>query len=251
MYWWATVLALAAANVSSIAVATDIRGQGSGLSMYKARKLAEVLPYSVARRVQTYQVMRRLGQLNHNPLFSEPIKEIESETFPGMKRLVLIDTDNDAVGDYFVYKADEGPDELYGAMFPLVEGGPPAWIVFPVGPVLDDEKELLFLFLHWVDQNSDGRADLTIFEDVDLDQSGWPESGMSAWLADDDFDGLVDTAMHCAKAECSEIKPVDGVFDLKLRFNPGGGRFVNGQEFANTGFLELLFRDLRLAMEME
>jgi hypothetical protein len=251
MLWRNIVVSVLFGNLATIALAADIEGQGSGFSMYKARKLGEVLPYDVSRRVEVHRVMQRLGQLSLNPLFNKTVGEIETETLPGLPRLVLVDNDNDEIADYFIYYSDDGPSDLYGAFFGLVEGGPPAWIVFPVGPVIDDEKQFLYLFSHWVDQNSDGEVDLTVHEDVDMDDTGWPESGVSAWLADDDFDGLIDTAMHCAELQCTGIDADNGVLDLKLAFNQRGVTFRVGEEFPNAHFLNGLLHDLRRAMETE
>ena len=252
MRWWNMVAPVMMGSLATVALAADIEGQGSGFSMYKARMLADVLPYDVSRRVETHRVMQRLGQLSLNPLFNQMVGEIETDTFPELPRLVLIDNDNDKVADYFVYYSDDGPSDLYGAFFGLVDGGPPAWVVFPVGPFIDDNKEFLFLFTHWVDQNSDGKLDLIIQEDVDMDGSGLPEAGTSAWLSDDDFDGLIDTAAHCVQLQCNEITAQNRVFDLKLVFNQSEGEaFKAGEVFPAGSMLDSLFKDLRRAMEKE
>lgn len=252
MRWWNIVAPVIMGSLATIASAADIQGQGSGFSMYKARILADVLPYDVSSRAETHRAMRRLGQLSLNPLFNQIVDEIETDTFPEWPRLVLVDNDNDKVADYFNYYSDEGPSDLYGTFFSLVDDGPPAWVVFPVGPFLDDNKEFLFLFTHWVDQNSDGKLDLIIQEDVDLNGSGEPEAGTTAWLADDDFDGLIDTAMHCVQLRCSEITAKNGVFDLKLVIHQREGVvFKAGQAFSAGSLLDGLFGDLRRAMEKE
>ena len=237
-------------GIANFASAADNLGQGSGFAMYKARKLAEVLPYDASRRVETYQVMRRLGQLSLNPLFNQIVDDIKTDAFPELPRLVLIDNDNDKVGDYFTYHSDFGPSDLYGTFFSLVDEGPPAWVVFPVGPFIDDNKEFLFLFTHWVDQNSDGKVDLVIYEDVDTNGSGLPEAGTSAWVSDDDFDGLIDTAANCVQLQCNEITAQNRLFDLKLVLHQSKV-FKVGEVFPAGAFLDGLFKDLRRAMEKE
>lgn len=251
MHQWAVIVTVVIGNLASFALAADIQGQGSGFSMYKERRLAEVLPYEASRRVETHQVMQRLGQLSLNPLFNETIEEIKTSTFPEWPRLVLIDNDNDRAADFFVYHSDDGPSDFYGAFFSLVDGGPPAWVVFPVCPALDDDKEFLFLFTHWVDQNSDGKLDLIILEGVDTDGSGWPEADTTAWVIDDDFDRLIDTAMHCVQSKCVEIIAQNGVFDLKLFLNKGESDNRVGAEFPAAVMLDGMFQDLRRATGKE
>ena len=67
-----------------------------------------------------------------------------------------------------------------------------------MGLVIAVNTEFLFLFVHLVEQNSDGKLDLIIREGLAMNASGSPEVGTSAWLEDDDFDGLVDRCLTSA-----------------------------------------------------
>jgi len=150
--------------------------------------------------------------------------------------------------DFFVYGTEEADGDLYGAFFALEDGGNPAWIVFPVGPVIDENKEFLFVFTHWVDQNSDGKLDLIILEGIDLDGSGLPEAGTSAWVMDDNFDGLVDGAQHCVLGNCTAIEIVNGGYNLRSFLGPGEESVVvHGEPFEDVGWLDRLFLELRAA----
>lgn len=225
-------------------------GNGSGLGMYKARRLAEVLPYDPARAAETHLVMQRLGQLSLGPLFNRTLAVMGSGFAPELPTLDLIDHDNDLHPDFFVYNTPEGPSDLYGAFFPLTEGGSAAWVVFPVGPAFDEDFNFLFIFNHWVDQNEDGEVDLIILEGVDLDGNGQLDAGLSAWLIDRDFDGLFETALHCSGLECSDIAPTGGAFDLRLFISPGDeSRFDVNAPLPGAEFYRILFADLRQSLE--
>lgn len=248
MFWRFFVALAGLTSAATLAAAADLAGVGSGLAMYKARKFAEIRPYDVAQRVETQLVMRRFGQLTLDPLFYETVGEIETDLIPGWPRMVVIDTDNDLRADFFVYHTDEGPSDFYGSFFGLSNGGPPAWVVFPVGGLMDDNSDFLFLFTHWVDQNSDGEIDLIVWEGLDLNGSGWPERGTSAWLADDDFDGHFETAFQCHLRDCWTLSTVNGLFNLNLSLRPGDGSlFRAGDTLRDAPFFNGMFADLRRA----
>lgn len=230
----------------------DITGLGSGLAMYKARRLAEVLPFRETSAAAVHQVMRRLAQLSLSPLFSVTLRSVDTELNPDWPRLELIDNDNDLRADFFVYHGAEGPSDLYGAMFPLTPGGPPAWVVFPVGPSIDENVEFVFLFNHWVDRNEDGAVDLVIFEDINRHGTGRVERDVSSWLADDDFDGLFERAAHCAPDGCAPITAEDGMFDLRRVLGPETeGRVRANAEWEGAAMINVLLSDLRRGMAGE
>ena len=83
-----------------------------------------------------------------------------------------------------------------------------------------------------------------------MNGSGLPEAGTSAWLSDDDFDGLIDTAAHCVQSQCNKIPAQNRLFDLKLVIHQSE-EFKAGEIFPAGAFLDGLFNDLRQAMEKE
>lgn len=242
-------LSLVALLAAGNAVAGPLDGQGSGLGMYKARRLAEVRPYDDAKRLETHRVMRRLGELSLEPRYDVKLADIPSGVGPPYASVLLYDNDNDLSADFFLYLDEDTAAGLAGFLFSLTEGGPPSWIVFPVGAMEGDDGNFFLAFDHWVDRNEDGMIDMIVTEGLDLDRSGKPEAGTAAFLLDGDFDGLVDDCIICQPSGCETAVLPDGSINRRRVLDKPGEGIRVGQDFPGADILNGIFADLRRATE--
>ena len=80
---------------------------------------------------------------------------------------------------------------------------------FSQGVMLAKPFKMILTSYHMIDTNYDGRADIWVNPDTDLDQDGFVEQGVFAWLHDTDFDGGIDRGEYLGPGvseamECTE-----------------------------------------------
>lgn len=201
----------------------------TGLSMYVARKLGTVWPYKPARRWEAYLTVSKIAETLcwHTDSYGEVIASLQTETFSGYPQLFLRDQDGDGRADLFSYHENDINDftREFGTFFSQRGDLRPFWVVFNGGlvPKISESGEVsgaVWYNYQFVDRNDDGAFDIFIVNDVDFDGDGESSGLETAWVFDDDFDGLVDRAENIIAGEAHEIVPTDGVLDLRRWSGP-------------------------------
>lgn len=196
----------------------------TGLSRYKNKKLGQVSPYEEQQRWKTYLVIGEIfDRLWRRPTSKTLLKKGNSSTFEKYPILQLWDRDGDGLAEFFVYDRDDASSNTmeFGSYFDLNGDDRTDWLVYYGGiiPTMT-AKGLTSLIYHYhcVDTNGDGHFDAFIYEAIDIDGDGFPETGATAWLYDTNQDGLIDKAEHIFDGRLTPIEPgKDGALAL-LRF---------------------------------
>jgi len=201
--------------------------QKTGLSMYVQRKLASVWPWDPERRTDAFQTVTKIAEaLWHTDSYGAEIATARTGTFPGYPLLVLTDEDGNGTADFYAYYDESRSEDTmeFGAFFAEQGKARPFWLLFNGGPSLEmtASGEMVFFWLNhqFIDRNSDGAFDTYIVNDVDFDGNGQASASDTAWMYDDDADGLLDRAELIIDGRVQTIAPENGILDLRRLGGP-------------------------------
>lgn len=186
---WTTALPVALLLPMVVATADD------NLDVFRLHRqlaLADISPFQIERRAYTMETIDEFSRLvRFFP--GKVVASGQTETFEGYPLLELSDHDGDGVADSYIYRPEPGGDtQHFGWMYDLNQDGRYDWVVFSQGTMLAKPFKLLITYYHTIDSNYDGKADIWVNPDPDLDGDGAVEEGVFAWLYDEDFDGAID-----------------------------------------------------------
>lgn len=177
---------------------------------YKQKTLEELGPFDYDRRAYFLETIEELSmQVRSLPkrkiLVSAPVDTIGDGPI-----LALIDIDGDRQPDMYSYAQEAGGNtQHFGFLYDLNRDGRVDWLTFSQGVMLAKPFKMILTSYHMIDTNYDGRADIWVNPDTDLDQDGFVEQGVFAWLHDTDFDGGIDRGEYLGPGvseamECTE-----------------------------------------------
>ena len=177
---------------------------------------SDVPPFRQEQRAEVYRLADAAAwTLWHSP--SRAVSEHEVTQDGKTTRLVLEcrDGDGKAEGWAFLPPGEEsGPD--FGFLFDLDRDGRVDYLVFNGGPMFDKTLgSLAWMNYHWIDSNADGRVDIAVYNDVDLDGDHFLDAGWTAWVQDRDLDGLPDAAEYVGPGTSRPVEKSDGCFVVK------------------------------------
>jgi hypothetical protein len=142
--------------------------------------------------------------------------------------LRLNDRDGDRLADQFVVvgTTKEKDSKFFGFFFDLNGDGRVDYLVVSGGILPSkDFSKIVWKAYHWIDSNTDGRVDIVVSNDVDLDGDRFYDPGLTSWIFDRDFDGLYDSGeyvgpgirMPCeVRAGVLEVKGISGPKEYRL-----------------------------------
>jgi hypothetical protein len=130
--------------------------------------------------------------------------------------LELVDIDGDRSPDQFSYSPAHGGDtQDFGFIFDLNKDGKVDYIVFYQGTMLTMPFSIVWTFYHWIDSDYDGKIDIWVYPDVDLNEDKALDPGVYAWVYDTDRDGGIDKGEYLGQNIQDEIAVEDGVLNIK------------------------------------
>jgi hypothetical protein len=183
---------------------------------HKAKVLEEIGTFDFDRRAHQLAAIDDLARRCHRLPLPRPFVVGSTETFDDAPVLSLYDRDGDRLADMYAYGETIGaPTPHFGYIFDLNEDGRADWITFNQGTMIAKPLKILWTSYHSIDTNYDGRADVFVKPDTDLDQDGMVEEGVFTWFQDSDFDGRVDHAEYLGAGVEEAIDCTDDVIAIK------------------------------------
>jgi hypothetical protein len=144
-----------------------------------------------------------------------PMNALKKKPINGMV-FVVFDSDYDGLADAF---AAYPGDQDYGFMYDLNKDCKMDYFIFNGGIVPSKDFKAYWFNFHWIDSNHDGKMDIYVENDIDLDGDGLPDNGITAWFYDSDFDGKIDKAEYIGKDFIKPIEmPKEGVFIKRMQW---------------------------------
>lgn len=127
------------------------------------------------------------------------MKSKRTVTFKNHPILDLIDVNGDRSPDMFSYSPKSGGNSQdFGFIFDLNKDGKADYLVFNQGTqwILNPFR-IVATFHHWIDSDNDGKIDVLVFPDVDLNgDRAMDGEGVFAWMYDINKDGKIDKGEH-------------------------------------------------------
>jgi len=193
--------------------------------VYKTMTLAEVGPFEFEQRAYILETIDELSRVVRSLPDRNIVATLKTDTIGGSPILDLVDHDRDGRADSFVYSETGGGgsrSQDFGYMFDLNADGVFDYVVFSQGTAIAMPFKLISTYYHMIDSNYDGRVDIWIRPDTDLDQDGAVDEGVFTWLYDIDFDGRIDGGDYLGigvgePMECDDdVLQVECVFTKQL-----------------------------------
>lgn len=207
----ATVRGLAVLMLAMFTVVTaDAGPRERSFQAYKQKTLEELGPFDFDRRAYFLETIEELSMQARSLPKRKVLVSASVETIGDGPILSLIDIDGDKQPDMYAYAQEAGADtQHFGFLYDLNRDGKADWLTFSQGVMLAKPFRMILTSYHMIDTNYDGRADVWVNPDTDLDEDGFVEQGVFAWLHDSDFDGGVDRGEHLGPGvnqamECTE-----------------------------------------------
>lgn len=167
--------------------------QEKSFRSYKARTLEELGPFDFERRAYMLETINELSMQCHGLPQRKVIASASTKTIGDGPILSLIDVDGDKKPEQFAYAEQAGPNTAhFGYLWDLNGDGKADWLTFNQGTMIAEPMKIVWTSYHMIDTNYDGKADVWIYPDTDLNADGKMEEGVFAWIYDSDFDGGID-----------------------------------------------------------
>lgn len=188
----------------------------STLAVYKQKTLAEVGQFQMGRNVHIHETLDHLANQLGRSRTNVVLKSSSTSTFTEYPILELIDRDGDKRPDQFAYSPETGGNtQDFGFLFDLNKDGKADYLVFNQGTMVTKPFKIVWTFYHMVDSDYDGKIDIWIYPDVDLDGDKFMDEGVTAWLYDINQDGKIDKGEHLGRDMRKTIDELDGVLKIK------------------------------------
>lgn len=163
--------------------------------VYKRMAIADAGPFEFERRSYILETIEELSRTIRTFPDRKIIATVTTSTIADSPMLDLIDIDRDGHADMYVYSREGGgggSSQHFGFVFDLNEDGRYDHVVFSQGTMIVKPFKIISTFYHNIDSNYDGRIDIWVKPDTDLDHDGTVDEGVFSWLYDRDFDGCID-----------------------------------------------------------
>lgn len=198
-------------------------------SVYKQKTLDELGPFAFERRLYVYQTMdalaSQLAKSGKGSLLKKERTKASGGFFEKFPILELVDKDLDGKADQFCYLPIKGGYSAeWGIVFDQNHDGKIDYLVFnggPLGLITKDKKleRMVWQNYHWIDSNYDGKVDIFVYSNnIDLDGDKSLDEGVSGWVYDTDFDGLIDRAEYLGDGFQQPAEKKEGYFIIKTVF---------------------------------
>lgn len=190
------------------------------ISAYKRKMLGEIDGFEYEERLQIYQTVDGIADRLRKSPESRDITNTSSQFGEKTMSLRLLDRDLDRVPDQFAYlQAGERSTQEFGFMFDLNKDGRMDYLVFNGGPAITSEAKMYWMNYHWIDSNYDGKVDIKVNNAVSPDSGRLPDSGITAWIYDSDFDGYADKAEYLGPGIVEPIRENNGILTVNWFHN--------------------------------
>jgi hypothetical protein len=215
-------------------------------SIYKQKTLDELGSFDFERRLYIYETIDELAnQLRKSPK-SFTLKKAKKKTLEKFPIFMLSDRDLDGKADQFAYYPEKGGEtQEHGFIFDLNKDGKIDYVVFN-GGILPTKgfKSFVWHNYHGIDSNNDGKVDIYVYSNnIDLDGDKQLDEGISGWVYDTDFDGIVDRAEYLGQNFIEPIEKKEGVFIIKTVFGDGQ-KWGKEPDFKKDFFMHLILSDI-------
>lgn len=195
---------------------SDIEQAKQSFRVYKQMALDDIGPFEFERRSYFLETIDELCRV----ILSFPDRDIiattTTRTIGGSPILDLIDIDGDGKADSFIYSSESGSStQHFGYVFDMNNDGAYDHIVFSQGVQIAKPFKIISTFYHMIDTNYDGRIDVWVRPDTDLNNDGAIDEGVFSWLYDVDYDGRIDKGDHLGMGVNSPMTCDDNVIDVE------------------------------------
>jgi hypothetical protein len=179
---------------------------------------ATIDTFDFANRLQLFSLTDSIASMLWNAPSFKIIKHTATKTFTELPVLQLIDRNNDGVAEEFAYAKNERASDTreFGFFFDTNRDGNVDYLVYNGGPMFTEGfAKMLWMNYHAIDRNGDGKVDIFIFNGVSLGDDGMMDEGKSAWLYDNNYDGIFETGEYLGKNFQQAIEKKDDEFQIK------------------------------------
>lgn len=216
--------------------------------VYKNMLLTEIGPFEFERRAYILESIDELCRILRS--FPDPqiVATLKTETIGDSPILDLLDNDGDGDADSYVYSAEGGGGGSslhFGFMFDLNDDGEIDYVVFSQGIQIAKPIKMITTFYHMIDSNYDGRVDIYVRPDTDLNDDGAVEEGVFSWLYDEDFDGGIDSGEYLGIDVSAPMACDDDVIEVKCVM----GGYVGVGDTTTLDFPTNMLSDINAALE--
>jgi hypothetical protein len=208
------------------------------LSAFKQNTLNEFDSFDFQKRFYVYEKINEIANLSlkhKSPKVVLKTKPINGSVF------VVFDSDDDGLADAFA--AHPGYQD-FGFLFDLNKDCKMDYLILNGGIVPSKDFKAFWFNFHWIDSNNDGKIDIYVENDIDLDGDKLLDNGITAWIYDNDFDGKIDKAEYIGKDFKKRIEMTNGAFVIKRQMGLKlqlrlFDEFFPGESYIFTEFLKL------------
>lgn len=205
---------------------------------FKQNTLNEFGAFDFQKRLYIYEKINELANLSLK--LRSPKVTLKKKTIGGAV-IGVLDSDDDGLADAF---ATHPGDQDFGFLYDLNKDCKMDYLILNGGIVPSKDFKAFWFNFHWIDSNHDGKMDIHVENDLDLDGDKLPDKGITAWVYDSDFDGKIDKAEYIGKDFKKAIEKTDGTFvikrqlGLKLQLREFD-EFFPGESYIFTEFVKL------------
>lgn len=77
---------------------------------------------------------------------------------------------------------------------------------------------MMWMNYHLIDSNFDGKIDIFVYNDIDLNQDNFVDERITAWVYDADFDGMPDKGEYLGEAFQKPLESEEGVLTVRRAY---------------------------------
>ncbi len=149
------------------------------LAEYNQRICCGVEAFDRKNPIEFYETMDYWSHILRTSRVHRELRQIRTTIFKDHPILGLSDKDGDSKVDSFAYYPESSRRTVeFGFVFDLNEDGKIDYLVFNGGPMMTKDFEaVIWMNYHSMDSNGDGRVDIFIYNDIDLDGDRRPDRG--------------------------------------------------------------------------